>query len=229
MIRIPAGVRDGGRSLGGRFASPERIAELALGADDETRERLLGALEVAGDRASVRADDALARLDQLKELYDEDPSRRARRMVETAARRYSAAAEEANRVLDATLSVYDSMTPDLEPLDTAEEWEIGFEYEATNGRQHDVDVNIRVARADRKPMDRNEALRVMTEFRQTMEIPSGYLMAGIAWQRPHTATGWTSRTGGRAHAALRDFLSPLYTESDNDTLWTLTRLGSVKQ
>ncbi len=228
MIRLPAGVRSSnGKALGGRFATPERVVELAEHADDVTRERLLNALEEAGDRASDNAERALAELQRLEDLFNDDPKRYARRRA-AAENRYGAAAEKSNRILDATLDVVEQITPDLEPLDEAEEWEIGFEYEATNGRQHDVDVNIRVRRVDRRPMDRNEALRVMTEFRQTMEIPVGYLMAGIAWQRPHKAKGWTHARHD-LHDALRDFLSPMYTESDNDSLWSLTRLGSVKQ
>lgn len=86
--------------------------------------------------------------------------------------------------------------------DESVEWEFGTEYGSPHGHQP-VDIQFRVARQDRTPMTKNDAVNVMRDVRKKSGYPpTGYTVTAIDWRNPgkhwtSTDDGWESVDGAR--------------------------------
>ena len=244
-MRVPAGVRVDGHGLGGRFISATALASLASRVDDDAGYfAILDALAGEADRRAKQ-------LEKLQRKFDDDPKRYAR-AVDAAEH----AAVEVDIALDdvaAGVPLTDDDEAELEGLHEElgaldeepddilnTEWEIGFEYRSSSGgggRHKNVDVNVRIRRADGRAFGPAEAQRVLAQFQQNLAmfsdnpVPRGYEMAAIDWRRPAKASsGWSG--GDEDYHALAQFAAPMYTRKDDASAWSINppgvRLGSVK-
>lgn len=234
-IRIPAGVRVDGLGIGGRFVSLDMLPVLADATDDTGRALLI-------EYAAAALDDATAQHERLERKFADDPARYAIQRADAEGRRdflESFVDETVNTLTggaEPSEGIGGTRAPDFVTAgasedvseDESDEWEIGVDYngEGSGGRSHDVDINVRIRRADGATFGFHEALAVMGQLRANLSagaanpIPPGYRMAAINWRRP----GRGSVSWGDA-GDLDAFHNVLYVVSDDESAW---RLGSVE-
>lgn len=228
-VRIPAGVRVDGIGIGGRFVALDMLPVLADATDDTGRALLL-------DYAAAALDDATAQHERLERKFQDDPARYAVQRADAEGRRdflESFVDETANTLTD-TAPMPGVLSPDAVTAgasediieDVSDEWEIGVDYNGEAGGGHDVDINVRLRRADGAAFGFTEAAAAMAHFRANLShgvsnpIPAGYRMAAINWKRPERGSMKWGDAGD-----LDTFNNVLYVASDDDTAW---RLGSVE-
>lgn len=187
-IRIPKGVKLGGKGVGGRFVSLQDVPGLAaaLTRGDRTKlERRLGketrkatkALERAAaseERASERGR-GFTRARGIRKRAQEKA--RALRAIQDATRSATRAKKEAEAEAAADRGT------------AAVEWAVGASYEPGSGRRgartSAVDVSILIRRIDGRAMKQSEARRVLTYVREHRIVPTDYYLAGIDWRSPN--------------------------------------------
>lgn len=177
-LRVPRGVTVDGRSVVGRFISRAGIADLIARTNDDGRRKLTRIIERQRDRQQRAFERASKR-------FDDDPKRYALPLAKA----------------DADFQFWQQAEDDVYDLsddDAAVEWEIGVDYHPMSGpASSHVDLNIRIRRADDRPMGFTQAQRVMNELRDNINIgranpvPRGYVVAGVDWRRPYHAFDFT--------------------------------------
>jgi hypothetical protein len=106
----------------------------------------------------------------------------------------------------------------------AVEWEVSVEYGA-GPTGNDVDINIRFARVDARPIGRDEAMRVFASIKDSGgEPPDGYVLAGVDWRNPKKSTEFT--TGRDIPDPYRD-LAALWAPIFSADTFDLHRMGAV--
>lgn len=223
-IRIPAGVRIDDIGVGGRFVSLDMLPVLADATDDTGRVLLL-------ELAARELDRATDRRDRLESRFDDDPKRYAVPRADAEALQefwQDFADRTANDVVKPTPEMVTTagVTEDVYETD-AIEWEFGVEYLASSGPTSNLDINVRIKRADGLPFGADEALDVMAALRTNLSrglenpMPVGYRFAGIDWRSPNKGSRRWKHGTRRDLESMRQVLDTAADVSH----W---RLGSVE-
>lgn len=244
-MRIPRGVRAGGRGVGGRFASVDDVFSLYSIADDgESRAALYALLVRAAKRdplARVYADmvGSLFRAPRKKKGGQKAATRKkstakkkTRRGVTTAPKakkvsRPKRAPGTRPGVVTSPAEVVPVRYPeflDIAQLGPSVEWEINFDYIAKSSNT--VHVTFRFRRADGRVIHWPEAVRVFAELLHALEslrLPDWggrYLIAHVEWYTPRRAS---KRFGDENDLAM--FIHPMHRRISDTSAW---RLAAVK-
>ena len=188
-IRLPAGVRIDGDSVGGRYVSVDTVPVVVdVVSDEASLERLL-------EWATRELDRAATQHERLEAKFDDAPERYAVRRAD-AEDRHIFWQETVDDIIQKLLRPKEDegggvdVPPEEYDVD-AVEWEFGVEYLAAGGPASNVDINIRLRRTDGLPFGADEALDVMNALKSNLSqgmnnpVPRGYHFAGINWRSPH--------------------------------------------
>lgn len=221
-IRIPAGVRIDDMGVGGRFVSVDMMPVVVDAVEDDASLTIL--LELAErelDRAAMKHARAEAQ-------FDDDPRRYAEKRADAEAV-HDLWQRTTDDILQKLLRPREPEEIELPPEEfdvDAVEWEFGVEYLAAGGPASNLDINIRLRRADGLPFGAAEALDVMNALRRGFSqgadnpVPRGYRFAGINWRSPHKG----SRRWKQGDREDLDGLRTILDSAADSSAW---RLGSV--